>query len=367
MKIILTGGGTGGHIYPALGIAEALRAENPEAELLFIGSRHGPEGRIAQRAGLRFIGLPSRSFGRKLSMSNAAALLTLAGALIRAIVVLRRERPDLVIGTGGYTSAAVVLAQSLRRKPTLIHEQNAVPGRTNLLLARFVNAVCVTYEESVDRFRCKNVRVTGLPIRREIMTPWDKADARVKLGLMPDLFTVLAYGGSQGAQGVNRLMVAAVDLLRGQGVQILHQTGARNYDEVKEVAPTDADFYRIVGYLDEPEVAYRAADLIVCRSGASTLAEVCAVGLPAILVPYPYAYADHQMSNARVLEKRGAAVIVNEKTATGGELANHIAALQRDAERLRRMGEASIGLAQPDAALNVAKVAKTLIRGGLKP
>jgi len=366
MKIILTGGGTGGHIYPALGVAEALRCENPEAELLFVGSRQGPEGRIAQRAGLRFIGLPSRPFGQKLSIANAAALLTLAGALIRAILVLRRERPDLVIGTGGYTSAAVVLAQGLRRKPTLIHEQNAVPGRTNLFLSRFADAVCVTYEESVDHFRRKNVRVTGLPIRREIAAPRDKADARVKLGLKPDLFTVLVYGGSQGARGINKLTVAAVNLLQGQGIQILHQTGARNYDDVKEIAPSDADFYHIVGYIDEPEVAYWAADLILCRSGASTLAELCAVGLPAILVPYPYAYADHQMKNARVLEKRGAAVVVNEKTATGGELANHIAALHRDGERLRRMAAASIGLAQPDAALNVAKIAELLISGGLR-
>jgi len=345
-------------------MAEAFRSDDPGADLLFVGSRHGPEGRLVERAGLPFVGLPSRPLARGLSLTSAAALFTLALAAARALAILGRERADIVIGTGGYTSAAVMLAQVLRRGVSVIHEQNAVPGRTNLLLSRFVTAVCVTYDESRDYFKTKNVVTTGLPIRREILMGRDKAEARAKLGLKPDLFTVFVYGGSQGARRINDLTMGAARILGNRGIQILHQTGERNYDEVRAAAPRDADYYRITAYLEDPAVAYWAADMIVCRSGASTLAELTAVGLPAILLPYPYAYANHQEKNARLLEKRGAAVLMDEASSGPGELANQIAALKTDPERLRRMAAASRGLARPNAAANVVRVANSLVRGG---
>lgn len=290
------------------------------------------------------------------------AVATLGIAVMRGLLVLQKEKPDVVIGTGGYTSAAVMLAQRLRRGPAVIHEQNAVPGRTNLFLSRFATAVCVTYEESVDCFHKANIEVTGLPIRAEISIPRDKAAARAKLGLKPDLFTVSVFGGSQGARGINEMTVEAARLLADKGIQILHQTGGRNYQEVWDHASKAGAYYKITPYLDEPADAYWASDLIVCRSGASTLAELCAVGLPAILIPYPYAYADHQTKNARALEKRGAAILLAESSASGGELANQIAALKRDPERLRKMAAASSALAQPNAAENVIRVAKALMR-----
>ncbi|MDO8587969.1 MAG: undecaprenyldiphospho-muramoylpentapeptide beta-N-acetylglucosaminyltransferase [Armatimonadota bacterium] len=362
MKVVLTGGGTGGHIYPALSIAAAMLAEDPEVDLLFIGSSHGPEGRLAKESGLRFIGLPSRPFGGAISLSNVAALWKLALAAIRALSVLRAEKPEVAIGTGGYTSAAVMLAQCLRRGPSLIHEQNVEPGRTNLLLSRFVRAVCVTFKESVGFFPARKVTVTGLPVRPEILAPRAKESARAALGLRTDLFTVFVCGGSQGARKINELVLGAVPLLASLNVQILHQTGERNYEEVKTNAPSGIETYKIAPYFDDPSDAYWAADLIVCRSGASTLAELCAVGLPAILVPYPYAYANHQAKNASVLEKRGSAIVMEESSSSAEELANQIAALARDPERLRAMASASAALARPDAATAVIRVAKSLVR-----
>jgi UDP-N-acetylglucosamine--N-acetylmuramyl-(pentapeptide) pyrophosphoryl-undecaprenol N-acetylglucosamine transferase len=268
-----------------------------------------------------------------------------------------------VIGTGGYTSAAVMLAQCLRRGRSIIHEQNAIPGRTNLFLSRFVTSVCVTFEESVGYFPKDNVRVTGLPIRSNIAEPRDNAETRARLGLRPDAFTVFVCGGSQGARKLNELTLGAAPLLTGLNVQIFHQTGQRNYEEVKASLPVDSADYKIAAYVDDPADAYWAADLILCRSGASTLAELCAVGLPAILVPYPYAYADHQAKNAEALAKRGAAVVMEESSATPEGLANQIAALIRDGERLRKMAGAAKSLARPDAAASVVDVAKSLIRG----
>ena len=339
-----------------------MRSDDPKADLLFVGSSHGPEGRLAEQAGIRFIGLPSKPFGGGASFGNVSAVAKLAQAAVRAISVLSAEKPDVVIGTGGYTSAAVMLAQCLRRGRSIIHEQNAIPGRTNLFLSRFVTSVCVTFEESIGYFPKDNVTVTGLPIRSNIGESRDKAETRARLGLRPDAFTVFVCGGSQGARKLNELTLGAAPLLARLGVQILHQTGLRNYEEVKASLPETGD-YKIAAYMDDPADAYWAADLILCRSGASTLAELCAVGLPAILVPYPYAYADHQAKNAEVLAKRGAAVIMEESSATSEGLANQIAALVRDEERLRKMAGAAKSLARHGAAKSVVDVAKSLIRG----
>lgn len=256
-----------------------------------------------------------------------------------------------------------MLAQCFRRGPSIIHEQNAVPGRTNLLLAKLVKSVCVTFEDSAAFFPKGKVQVTGLPIRASMFQPRDKAEARAKLGLKPDGFTVFVCGGSQGARRVNELAIAAAPILAGLGAQVFHQTGQRNYEDVKAGLPGDICDYKIAAYLDDPADAYWAADLIVCRSGASTLAELCAVGLPAILVPYPFAYADHQARNAEVLVKRGAAVIMEESSASSEGLANQIAALIRDPEQMRKMAAASKSLARPDAAKAIVDVAKSLVRG----
>lgn len=342
-------------------MAAALRIGAPEVELLFVGSTHGPEGQLAQHDGIRFIGLPSRSLGGKLSLSNISAMFKLAMAVPRAIGLLRRERPDIVIGTGGYTSAAVMIAQSLRRGPGLVHEQNAVPGRTNLLLSRFVRKVCVTYEESAKYFPEGKVELTGLPIRAEFFQPRDKRQAREKLGLNPDMFTIFVCGGSQGARKVNSLVLGSAKALLADGVQILHQTGEKNYDDVKASAPAGLGSYRVVAYLEKPADAYWSADLVVCRSGASTLAELAAAGVPGILIPYPFAYANHQEANARAFGDSGAAIVMNENATTSEEFVRRVKGLRDDPEILRSMAAATTKLAVPDAAENVIRVAKRIV------
>lgn len=241
----------------------------------------------------------------------------------------------------------------------MIHEQNALPGRTNLLVSRFVDRVCVTFQDSADYFPSAKVVVTGLPIRPTIFEPRDKTTARAALGLKSDLFTIFVCGGSQGARGINEMILEAAPAIARIGAQVLHQTGRKNYEEVAAKAP-DLDTYKAVAYLDEPADAYLAADLIVCRSGASTLAELCAVGLPAILIPFPFAYADHQTINARVLEKRGAAILVEEASCSSELLLNQIGALMRDPIRLNSMAAASKALARPDAAKQIVEIAKQL-------
>ena len=360
MRVVLTGGGTGGHIYPALSIAERVRELRPEADLLFVGSRHGPEAGLAEEHNLPFVGIPSRPLTLRPSLGTLRALGLLALGVFRAKRVLDDFAPDVVIGTGGYTSAAVVLAQGLlRRGPAVIQEQNLLPGRTNLFVSRFASAVCVAFEESAGHFESGKLRVevTGVPIRKGILERPPREDARRSLGLAPDVFTVLATGGSQGARRLNKIVLESLPLLAKPGLQIVHLVGRKDYDAFVAQAGRTPDWYRPVAYSSDMATPYAAADLAISRSGASTLAELAACGLPAILVPYPFAYADHQRLNAESVARRGAALVVEQKDLAGAVLAGMVLDLQADAERLAAMSKASLALGKPDAADRVARLA----------
>ncbi|MHB0913022.1 MAG: undecaprenyldiphospho-muramoylpentapeptide beta-N-acetylglucosaminyltransferase [Armatimonadota bacterium] len=342
MKIVLTGGGTGGHSYPALSVAEVLRARG--CELLYVGSATGPEAELARAAGIPFVGLPSRKLGGG-PVGIALALAALARGFVRARAALRRFRPDLVIGTGGYAAAAVVLAQAMRGGRTLIHEQNAVPGRTNLWLARYASMICVTFPESARFFPPEKTKVTGLPIRAGLLDLPAKSEARAALGLDEEKFTVLVLGGSQGARALNAVVEALPAL---DGAQVLHQTGRANFVESSRPG------YRVVPYFEEMSEAYAAADLVVSRCGASTLAEITAVGLPSVLVPYPHAYADHQTKNAEAMGE--AAILIPESELSPELLAETIRKLSVSPEELSRMAEAARRLGRPDAAREIAEM-----------
>ncbi len=339
---------------------------DPRVELLFIGSSHGPEGAIAEKAGMPFKAVPSSSLTRALSLKNAASLARLIAGVPRARRMLKAFGPDVVIGTGGYTTAAVLIAQRLLGGPVVIHEQNAIPGRTNLFLARIADRVCVTFDRSAGYFAASKVAVTGMPIRKEFAALPNKADARRELGLEEGLFTLLVVGGSQGARAVNQLIMEQIRELCGAGIQVLHQVGERNVQDV--IAYLDLHYgnaldelpYHLRPYLDMP-AAIAAADLVVARSGASTIAEITAAGLPSIMIPYPYAYANHQKHNARYLVERGAAVLCEEGSSTAIGLAGIILDLKRSPEKLRALSEASAALGRPDAARAVAEAALQLI------
>lgn len=357
MKIVVTGGGTGGHIYPALSIAHQLEEEGVE-ELLFVGSQHGPEKQLAEKAGVRFLAVPSGPIAG-MSLRTARSLGRLSLGVLKACLILRKFKPDVLVGTGGYTSAGVALAQWLLGGRIVIHEQNSIPGKTNRLLARLAKKVCVTFDESVQYFPKGKTVVTGLPVRGEIISGVDRSAARKSLGLEPDKFTLLVFGGSQGARRVNEMVLEAVPELISAEIQVIHQTGKKNYEDVASKRP-DLMGYIILPYIEDMAAAYSAADLVVSRSGASSIAEITVRGVPSVLIPFPYAHADHQTKNAEAVARAGAALAVVEKELTGAVLTGIIIELAEDAARLGRMAEASKKLGRPNAAADIAKIIRDI-------
>ncbi|MGC8863766.1 MAG: undecaprenyldiphospho-muramoylpentapeptide beta-N-acetylglucosaminyltransferase [Armatimonadota bacterium] len=362
MRIVLTGGGTGGHLYPAVSVAQALWEIEPSVELLFVGSSHGPEGAVAAEAGIPFQAVPSSPLTRQISARNAVSMVRLLLGVFRARRILRKFGPNVVLGTGGYTTAAVLVAQKTLGGRIVIHEQNVVPGRTNRHLARIADRVCVSFETSAGWFPVGKVVVTGLPVRKEFSSLPDKKDARRALGLRDDLFTLLVVGGSQGARRLNELIMEAWPLMDDGSTQVLHQVGPRNVDQITSCSADGAAGLRYCAeaYVNMP-VAMAAADLVIGRSGASTVAEITACGLPSILVPYPHAVADEQTANARYLADRGAALVFRERTLTPDTLAGAVIGLKASPDKLAAMSESSRSLGVPDAALRVAQVVLDVI------
>jgi UDP-N-acetylglucosamine--N-acetylmuramyl-(pentapeptide) pyrophosphoryl-undecaprenol N-acetylglucosamine transferase len=265
---------------------------------------------------------------------------------------MNRFGAEVVMGTGGHAAAAVVIAQATRRGRIVIQEQNAIPGRTNLWLARFANRICVAVESAALYFPAEKVVITGMPIRREFASLPDKVDARRALGLREDLFTIVTVGGSQGAKRINEIMLEAWPRVRDGQTQVLHQVGRLNIDDMRVKVPED---YRVEPTVDMP-LALASADLVISRSGASTLAEITAAGVPSILIPYPFAYADHQRLNAEELEQRGSAIVRIEDGLTANALADTIIQLRSSHDRLAAMSAASKSCGRVDAAARVAEV-----------
>lgn len=342
-----------------------LRDLRPEVELLFVGSSHGPEGDIARANGFDFRPVPSSPLTKSVSFRNAASLLRLAAGMFRARRILKDFRPGAVVGTGGYTTAAVLLAARSIRSRIVIHEQNAAAGRTNKWLARFADKVCVSFESSSKSFPERKVVITGLPIRREFQSLPDKREARRRLELGEGLFTILILGGSQGARRVNELVIKTIPKICGVGAQILHQVGERNVQDVRAKlellygSSIDNLPYYLKGYVDSP-VAMAAADMVIGRSGAATLAEINAAGLPGILIPYPHAVANEQRLNADYLADHGAAIVFDEANLSSETLTAAVEGLILFPERLSAMADASKSLARPDAAKDVAQIALDL-------
>ncbi|MDR7434922.1 MAG: undecaprenyldiphospho-muramoylpentapeptide beta-N-acetylglucosaminyltransferase [Armatimonadota bacterium] len=368
MRIVITGGGTGGHIYPGLAIAERLREEG-WTEVLFIGGDR-LEREIVPRAGVPFVSIPAAQLPRRPGPRAILALLRTARGAVQAARLLRKMRPHAVVATGGYASAPVALAALLLGIPLLLQEQNALPGLTNRLVARWAARIAVAHGEAGKLFPPGKVVVTGIPIRPALLLG-SRERAQVKFGLDPEKATVLVLGGSQGAQVLNRAILEALPYLDGLGVQVLHQTGTAHICWVREEAERLGQQGLSVSYvpfpyleLEEMADAYASADLVVCRAGATTLAEITAVGLPAILVPYPYAAEGHQEQNARILEEAGAAVVLLQNELNGPRLAGEISRLLRDRSLLRAMADASKRCGRPDATREVVHLILELARGG---
>lgn len=345
-RIILTTGGTGGHVFPALAVAEEIKRLYPAAKILFMGGQYGKEAVWANKAGLEFVGLPVRGMiGR--GFKAVAAAGNMVSAVFQAVKVVREFKPDVVAGFGGYAAFAGVMAGVICRRPALIHEQNAVPGAANKILGKLVNSVCISMPESAAYFAKDKITATGNPVRAGIVTSDQGRDyARQTRRL-------LVVGGSQGARALNEAVIKALPALKAAGVEIRHQTGELDSDMVRTAyaaAGLAEPLARVEPFIVDMAEAYAWSDLGLMRSGASSVAELAVAGLPAVLIPFPFATHNHQVHNARFLSEAGAAILVEQKDLGNMNLGERIIALIDDAEKLRQMSAAALSLGQPQAA-----------------
>ena len=352
MRAILAGGGTGGHVIPALAIASELK-KSYGAEVLFIGTARGIENRLVPAAGYPLKLVRVGALKNVSLMTRAKTAFDLPRAIWSAGQMLNEFAPDVVIGVGGYASGPAMLAAVVKHIPALAFEPNVVPGFANRMVARFVSGAAVHFEETAKYFR--HAEVTGVPVRQAFF------EIRAKRGGTP---TLLVFGGSQGAHAINDAMMRCLPELRRQapGIRIIHQTGERDYDDALSAYRRFdesglGESAEVFKFIEDMPAAFARVDLVVCRSGASTVAEITAAGKPAIFVPFPRAADDHQRVNAEALARSGAAVVVEESKLEGVWLAETIAALLGDPRRLEQMSEAARGLAHPHAARDIAAMA----------
>lgn len=350
LRILVAGGGTGGHLYPGIAVVRELRARDPRTIASFVGTAQGIEARVIPREGFELDVIRSGGLKGKSVAARARGVLLLPASARDAWRVVSRRRPHIVMGVGGYSSGPVVLVAALRGIPTLLLEQNAVPGLTNRLLAPVVRAAAVTYDATLPFFKGRGF-VSGNPVRAQFLEGSD-----VPAGGPDAPLRVLIFGGSQGAHAINVAAVEAAPRLAASptGVAITHQTGERDLEMVREGYRRAGLVARVEPFLFEMDREMKTADLLVCRAGATTLAELTAAGRPSILVPLPTATDDHQRRNAEVLVHAGAAEVIEQRELTGEVLAGRIDALGRDAGARHRMARAARALARPDAARVIA-------------
>lgn len=354
LRVIITTGGTGGHVFPALAVAEELRRQIPQVNILFVGGRYGMEQHWVREAGIDFAGLPVQGvIGR--GMRSLSALPAMLISIGEALSIMTEFKPDAVIGFGGYASFPTVLAAIIRRCPTLIHEQNACPGAANRILAKFARHICLAIPDSSKKFPEAKTTVTGNPVRREIANLPDKI-------FQPDKKRLLIMGGSQGAASINRAITTHLDEFKAANVEIWHQTGNRDYIMAQEAyAGADYDKARVQGFIDNVAEAYQWADLVVCRAGASTVAELTVSGTPSFLVPFPYATHNHQLHNAEYLCAHKAAVLFKDESLNGGNFAREVLALLNDTARLAEMARSARSLGRANAAEEVVACIKLVL------
>src|SRR5437899_9676354 len=352
MNAVIACGGTGGHLFPGIAVAEVLRDRGHEVILLVsekeIDALALSEGVIFPFERLPTVGLPSpfspailgfvRRFGQSLSLCRS---------------IYRKFKPQVVLGMGGFTSTAPVLAGRMRGVTTFIHESNAVPGKANRLTARMVRAVMLGFKECAPFFPKARTEVTGTPIRTELK-PFDRQIARLKLGLRGDLTTLLVMGGSQGASGINQAMIKSLPFLQGVPLQVIHLSGARDERLVADNYRRENVSAYVAAFHHRMEEGYSAADLLVARAGAASLAEFAAFSLPGILIPFPYAADDHQTRNAEIYARAQAAILLKEAEVSGELLARNIRELIQNPQRIEQMAANSARLAPKDAAGRVA-------------
>lgn len=355
-KIIISGGGTGGHIYPAVAIANELREIHPDIELLFVGAEGKMEMEKVPKAGYEIIGLPIAGINRSNVFSNIGFPFKLINSLRKAHKIIKEFKPDAVVGVGGYASGPTLIAAGWMGVPTLIQEQNSFAGLTNKFLSKKAKKICVAYSGMEQFFSADKIRLTGNPVRSDIAKQTvAKLAALEHFNLSPDRKTVLIIGGSQGARSINEAIAKDIKLLITNNIQLIWQTGTTFIDKAREaIAHFPCNRVVVSEFIYEMPYAYAAADVVASRAGALSVSEICLVGKPAILVPFPHAAEDHQTQNAMSLVNSGAAWMVEDKNA-GAELAATILKLCGDETSRTDLSKNCKKLAKPNAGKEIAE------------
>ncbi len=352
-KIIISGGGTGGHIFPAVAIADGLKRRLGNAEILFIGAKGRMEMEKVPAAGYTIEGLWISGIQRKLTLKNLSFPFKLISSIMKARRIIRRFKPDVAIGTGGYASGPMLRVASRRGIPSLIQEQNSFPGITNRILSRTVNKICVAFEGMEKYFPSSNIVITGNPVRKDIIEMKGKKDEGLRFfGLRENLKTILVVGGSQGARSVNQALATHLDEILASDVQIIWQCGRSFHELAVETAnsltASRAEQVKVFDFISRMDLAYTVADIVLSRAGAIAISELCIAGNPLVLVPLPTAAEDHQTKNAMALKEKDAALVIRDDE-LDEKLSMTLLSLLKDEGRQKVMRENILKLAKPDA------------------
>lgn len=354
MRIVVSGGGTGGHIYPALALIREINKQEGSHQFLYIGTEQGLESKIVKKEQIPFKSIHITGFKRKLSFDNVKTIFRFFKGVSDSKKMLKEFKADVVIGTGGYVCGPVVYAAAKLGIPTIIHEQNSVPGLTNKFLSRYVDKIAICFDDAKEYFPKEKVILTGNPRASEVLGQ-DGIRGRLSVGLKANLPAVLIFGGSRGARPINEAVVKSLSELGAKPYQVLYVTGDAHFSEVqKEIDLVgNPDNVVIKPYIDNMPEVLAGIDLTVSRAGATTLAELTSLGIPSILIPSPYVTNNHQEKNARALSERGAANLLLEQDLTGHKLVEQIDGVLMDENRLRSMKKNAKELGIPDAAMRL--------------
>lgn len=363
MKIAVSGGGTGGHIYPALALIREIQKKDENVEFLYIGTEKGLESKLVPRENIPFKSIHITGFKRKISFENVKTVLRFLKGVRDSKKMLKEFKPDVVIGTGGYVCGPVVYAAAKMGIPTIVHEQNSVPGLTNKFLSRYVDKIAICFEEARQFFPEQKVVLTGNPRASEVLGQ-DGVKGRLSAGLKLKIPTVLIFGGSRGARPINEAVVKSLTELSGKPYQVLYVTGDVHFDDVRKEVELVGNPGNVIikPFIHNMPEVLSGVDLTVARAGATTLAELTSLGIPSILIPSPYVTDNHQEKNARALSENGAAKLLLEKDLTGPKLVESIDQILGRDEKLAEMKKAAKKLGIPDAAQRLYRLMEELAK-----
>ena len=355
-RAFITGGGTGGHVYPAVAIYEELLKFIPKEDIYYVGNPKNLEKRVSEQYDMNFLDVSVSGMPRAFTLKFISWAFQLFISVFVSIYYVLKFRPSFIIGTGGYVAFPVLMAGVLLGVPCYIHDSDAYPGIVSRFMAPFSTCVFLAFEDAKDRIKAKKIIVNGNPLRN-FNLGLSKKQAIEQLGLDVDKKTLFVMGGSQGAKTINRAVLAlSEELTRTYNLQIIHQTGTKNFEEAQNIMPGGLRGYILEPYFDDMSIPYAACDFVIARSGSISLSELNNRGLGAILVPYPHAAANHQFHNAKAMEKQSAAIVLEDKDCTSENLLEIILSVIQNEEKLKKINENSAKLAKPNATQNLVKI-----------